>query len=399
MIDRGEQIALMEPVKLSEAALWRNELADMAFELAQASTAFRSSLPDQVVKSLAGLVRGMNCYYSNLIEGHDTHPVDIERALKHEYSEDPKQRNLQREAVAHMSVQRWIDEGGLDGGQALTIEGIKEIHRRFCEQLPDELLIVSDPDTGAQHQVTPGEFRGRDVEVARHTPVSPGAVPRFMQRFEEVFRPLGKLETTIAAAAIHHRFAWIHPFLDGNGRVSRLMSHAILRETLDTGSIWSVSRGLARSVDDYKRGLESCDQGRQGDLDGRGNLSEKALADFTRYFLGVCHDQVTFMAQLVQPERLRERVLRWVTNEMDANRLEHRSARVMDVLLYKGELPRGEVPELLGVSERQARRVVSKLSERGVVVSETQRAPLRLAFPAALAHEWMPGLFPEKLNQ
>jgi Fic family protein len=398
MIDRGENIALMEPVKLSETVPGRNELADMSFELAQASTALRSSLADQIVKSLADLVRGMNCYFSNLIEGHDTHPVDIERALRHDYSEDPKQRNLQLEAAAHMSVQHWIDSGGLDGGLALTIDGIKEIHRRFCEQMPDELLVVSDPDTGEQHEVIPGEFRERDVKVDRHTPVSPGAIPRFMQRFEGVFQPLGKLETTIAAAAIHHRFAWIHPFLDGNGRVSRLMSHAILRETLETGSIWSVSRGLARSLGDYKLGLESCDRDRQGDLDGRGNLSERALIDFTRYFLGVCRDQVEFMETLVQPDRLRERVLKWTKNEMDEKRLEDKSTRVMDILLYKGELSRREVPDLLGVSERQARRVVSKLIDREVVASETPRAPLHLAFPAALAHEWMPGLFPEKIN-
>jgi Fic family protein len=50
----------------------------------------------------------MNCYYSNLIEGHDTHPVDIERALKNDYSQDRRKRDLQLEAKAHIAVQRWI---------------------------------------------------------------------------------------------------------------------------------------------------------------------------------------------------------------------------------------------------------------------------------------------------
>jgi Fic family protein len=135
---------------------------------------------------------------------------------------------------------------------------------------------------------------------------------------------------------------------------------------------------------------------RKGALDGRGSLSEEALVEFTKYFLGVCHDQVSFMEELVQPERLRERILKWTSNEVDANRLEDRSARLMEGLLYRGEIARGEVQELLGVSERQSRRVVSKLVNRGVIVSETSKAPLRLAFPAALSHAWMPGLFPEK---
>ena len=81
----------------------------------------------------------MNCYYSNLIEGHDTHTVDIERALKNDYSTSIEQRNLQLEAKAHIAVQQWIDEGGLIG-QVVSQEGICAIHRRFGELLPPELL-------------------------------------------------------------------------------------------------------------------------------------------------------------------------------------------------------------------------------------------------------------------
>jgi Fic family protein len=396
ILDRGEAIALMEPVRLSDSAQQRGALTDLAFELTQASAAFRNRLPDQIVRSLADLIRAMNCYYSNLIEGHETHPVDIERALKNDYSEDTQKRNLQLEAKAHIAVQQWIDEGGLDGSQAATIDGAREIHRRFCDQLPEALLIAQDAVTGEEWRVIPGEFRTQDVQVGRHVPVSPGAVTRFLKRFEEVFAGLGRAEMVIATGAIHHRFAWIHPFLDGNGRVTRLMSHAILRETLDTGSIWSVSRGLARSVDVYKQKLASCDQPRRGDLDGRGSLSESALADFSQYFLETCLDQVRFMEKLVQPERLRERILQWTDNETKAGRLQPRSVKVMEALLYRGELARSALPDLLNVTDRQARRVVSTLMDRQVIVSETTKAPLRLAFPATLAHEWMPGLFPEK---
>jgi len=274
-------------------------------------------------------------------------------------------------------------------------EGISEIHRRFCELLPEELLFVNDPATNEEFRVIPGEFRTRDVKIGQHIPVSPAAVPRFLERFEEVFHNLGKSETTIATAAIHHRIVWIHPFLDGNGRVARLMSHAIQRETLNTGSIWSVSRGLARTVDMYKHKLSNCDLSRRNDLDGRSNLSEEALVDFTQYFLEICIDQVRFMNKLVEPDQLRERILRWTAHETEAKRLPDKSIIVMEALLYRGELPRGEVAGLLGVTDRQGRRIVSALKVREVIVSKTSRTPLRLAFPASLAHEWMPGLFPE----
>ena len=164
----------------------------------------------------------------------------------------------------------------------------------------------------------------------------------------------------------------------------------------DTGGIWSVARGLARSVEEYKRHLANCDLPRRNDLDGRGNLSEEGLASFTRFFLETCIDQVTFMEELVQPGRLRNRILLWVEEEVRAGTLPSKAGSILEAILYRGELPRGDVPNLLGASDRHGRRVVAALTEHGVLVSDTTRTPLRLAFPAKLAPRWMPGLFPEK---
>jgi Fic family protein len=219
--------------------------------VAARSAGFRRSLPDGVRAAVADLVRAMNCYYSNLIEGHDTHPVDIERALKNDYSNDPRKRDLQLEAKAHITVQRWIDAGGL-ASRPVSLAGIREVHYRFCELLPDDLLWIENPDTGERLKVVPGRLRDREVRVGQHVPISPGAVPRFLAHCESAYGRLGKTDAILSAAAAHHRLLWIHPFLDGNGRVARLVSHATLLETLDTGGIWSVARGLARNVAAYK---------------------------------------------------------------------------------------------------------------------------------------------------
>jgi Fic family protein len=166
---------------------------------------------------------------------------------------------------------------------------------------------------------------------------------------------------------------WIHPFLDGNGRVARLMSHAMLLDTLDTGGVWSVARGLARSVGAYKSHLANCDLPRRNDLDGRGTLSEEELASFTRFFLEVCLDQVSFMEGLVQPDRLRTRILLWAEEEVRLDKLPSKAGNILEAVLFRGELPRGDVASLLGVTARHARRIA-----------------------AALASRWMPGLFPER---
>jgi Fic family protein len=395
VIDRGEALALMEPLLIAEGSPHRGALTDLAFEVASRSAGFRRSLPDGVRTALADLVRAMNCYYSNLIEGHDTHPVDIERALKNDYSNDPRKRDLQLEAKAHITVQQWIDAGGL-AGRAVSQAGIKEVHFRFCELLPDDLLWIEHRETGERLKVVPGQLRNRDVRVGQHVPISAGAVPRFLAHCEQTYGRLGKTDAILSAAAAHHRLLWIHPFLDGNGRVARLLSHATLLETLDTGGIWSVARGLARNVAAYKNHLANCDRTRRNDLDGRGNLSEEALAAFTQFFLRVCIDQVKFMEELVQPDRLRTRILMWIEEDIRLGRLPAKSASILEAVLYRGELPRGDAANIVGTGDRQARRTVSALVDRGVLTSESARAPLRLAFPAALASRWMPGLFPDR---
>ena len=159
-----------------------------------------------------------------------------------------------------------------------------------------------------------------------------------------------------------------------------------------------MARGLARNVDAYKKHLADCDQTRRNDLDGRGNLSEEALARFTEFFLRTCIDQVEFMESLMEPDRLRARILLWAEEEIRLNKLPPNSGSILEAVLYRGELPRADAAGVVGVGERHARRIVAALVEKGVLGIGNPRAPLRLVFPASLASRWMPGLFPEKTN-
>ena len=104
------------------------------------------------------------------------------------------------------------------------------------------------------------------------------------------------------------------------------------------------------------------------------------------------------MQGLMQPELLRKRILLWAEEEIRSNALPGKSGSILEAVLYRGEMARADVVEVLGVGARQGRRIVSALMDRGILEAETTRSPLRLAFPAALAARWMPGLFPEKVN-
>ncbi len=392
-VDRGEDPSIIEPLLIAENSIHRKKLTDLAIELAAKSAGFKRSLPLAIQKSLADMVRGMNCYYSNLIEGHDTHPIAIEQALQGNYSSDLKKRNLQLEAKAHITVQQWIDSGGIPNN-LFSSNAICEIHERFCRLLPEDLLWIENSSTKEKIKMVPGQLRHQDVIVGNHIAISPGAISRFLSRYEAVYNRLGKAETILALASAHHRLLWIHPFLDGNGRVARLLSHAITLQMLDTAGIWSIARGLARNVSDYKAHLANCDLSRRNDLDGRGNLSEEALVEFTRFFLETCIDQINFMEKVMQPDLLKTRILLWAKEEIQLGNLPYQSIQILEATLYQGEISRGEIAGMLNISDRHARRLTSILIKKGVLALADQKSPLKLAFPAMLASRWMPGLFP-----
>lgn len=242
----------------------------------------------------------------------------------------------------------------------------------------------------------PGEIRKDDVHVGRHVPVSPSAITRFLDRYEQVYSSLGKSESILALAAAHHRFLWIHPFLDGNGRVARFISYTTTLQKINTGGIWSIARGLARRHETYKQHLSNCDLTRRNDLNGRGNLSQESLYAFTRFFLETCIDQVSFMEKLMQPDQLRTRILLWAREEIEMKHIPPQTIPILEKILYCGEIARGELPTLLNVTERHARRLTSNLIEIGILSSASSKSSIKLAFPAKFANRWMPGLFPEE---
>ena len=383
----------MEPMLPSDRG---SELADIAFELVARSSALAGQVQGRVRDAIGDLVRSMNCYYSNLIEGHDTHPRDIERALSDRYSKEPRRRELQLEARAHIDLQRIIDAGEDPDTAPTSVEYLRWLHGEFCRRLPDAFLRVENPDGGERVRVVPGEFRTGAVMVGRHIPPDAADLSSFLRRFEEAYAPdrLSRVHRIFATAAAHHRLLWIHPFFDGNGRVARLMSHAMLLRSGVGSSLWSAARGLARNAERYKSALARADDGRYGDTDGRGSLSDQALGGFTRFFLDTCIDQVQFMESLLQPSELLRRMKLYIDDEVSARRLPRGSLPLLREALLTGELDRGRAADLTGYRERRGRQILSTLIDRGLLVSQGPRAPVRLGFPLDVVEVWFPRLYP-----
>lgn len=372
------------------------ELEDLAASVIAGSSALVGQLNPVVAESVGDLVRSMNCYYSNLIEGHDTSPRDIERAMASDYSKDPQKRVLQREARAHIEVQRLIDSGAAPREPISSLAYIRWLHQEFCGRLPEDLLWVTNPDTGERLRVVPGELRRVTVKVGQHVPPAPEHLEPLMHRFNEAYSStaLSKVARIVATGAAHHRFVWIHPFLDGNGRVVRLLSYAMLRDLGVGNSLWSVARGLGRQVERYRNALAAADAPRLGDFDGRGALSLSRLKDFCVFFLETCRDQLEFMHGLLQPSQLLRRMKLYVDDEVDAGRLPRGSMGILREALLTGEIERGMAAELTGYQERRARDVLGALVEAGLLVASSPKGPVRLGFPVHVLERWLPRLYP-----
>jgi Fic family protein len=375
------------------------ELEDLAASVIAASSALAGQLHPLVSTAVGELVRSMNCYYSNLIEGHDTNPRDIERALVSDYSKDPKRRDLQLEARAHIEVQRMIDLGEAPKESVASVAYVRWLHHEFCTRLPDDLLWATNPDTNERIRVIPGELRTASVKVGRHIPPAPELIEALLHRFEEAYSSpkLSTIQRIIAVGAAHHRLLWIHPFIDGNGRVARLLSHAMLVDTRVGSSLWSVARGLARRVDAYRVALAGADAARAGDFDGRGALSLAGLKSFCVFFLETCRDQIEFMRSLLQPSELLRRMKLYIDDEIDAGTLPKGSMGLLREALLTGEIERGTASELTGYQERRARDTLAALLERGLLVPTSPKGPVRLGFPVDVLERWFPRLYPGDL--
>ena len=374
-------------------------LEDLAGTIVERSARLSARLREPLRLQVAELTRWMHCYYSNLIEGQQTRIRDIEAALKKDFAAEPRQRDLQQLSLAHLEVQRWV---AAQTGSAFGADFIRELHRRFYAQLPESMRVATT-SKGEKAPLIPGELRDRDVQVGTHLGPPHALVPELLDHFQWRYESAdwSRLHRIIAIGASHHRLAWIHPFRDGNGRVVRLFSDAVIRQLgIDGGGLWSLSRGLARNRTEYYERLSNADQERSTTSagDGRGHLSERALWDFCEFTLRVMADQIAFMEQLLDLGGLERRIEHYV-RVVDAQ-VATEADRVFLLLreaLLRGEFPRGEAARIVNASDRTGRTALTLAIEAGLLVSDTPKAPVRLGLPAKVHETYFPQLFP--LNQ
>lgn len=370
----------------------------LALALIRGAERLRASLHPITRKLVADLVRSMNSYYSNLIEGHRTTPRDIDAAIRKHFSTNHAQRSLQIQHVAHMEVQADMEARlpAMVAGEVCSTEFLCWLHEGFYRRLPEAFRTVQD-EKGKTHEVRRGELRQGEVSVGRHMAPASETLCDLLKRFAEFYGPLVTTEpgSLIAAAAAHHRLTWIHPFLDGNGRVARLFTHAwFVKAGVDSDGLWTISRGLARRKAEYQVALANADEKRVNDFDGRGYLSQRHLGEFCQFFLGTGADQVEFMEALLALQGMLNRIVGYGERKESAKELPGGSGLVLREIFLRGEIVRGDVSRIIGASPRTAQKVTGELLLQRLVTSGSPKGPLRLGFPSDAAGHYFPNLYP-----
>lgn len=388
----------------SDNALGKSSLPDKVLELSTLSAKFSGQLSAITLATLEQHMRVINSYYSNLIEGNSTRPHEIKAAQRGDYSSDPAKRDLQKESLAHMAVQQWLSELNPSLDTIFQPEFMQTLHQKFYSNIPESLWIIKDDTNGNEvDKVVPVQWRRKGVAVGQHIAPKPELINDLMKAFCENYHPqqFKGDRKLIAIMAAHHRFAWIHPFMDGNGRVGRLLTDATLKAVgLDSCGGWCLSRGLAKNSTQYKNLLAGADRSRLGDYDGRGALTEEGLLAFCDYMLDTAIDQVTYMSDLLNLADLRVRINRYVEARNDfrvagiKDSLKSAASLVLYSAFIQGELERSQALGLTGLQERSARRLLSQLKREGLLSETSSKSPLRWEIPEHAEPWYFPDLVP-----
>ena len=390
----GKNIGKVIPMKVSsmEPMMPRvtPELISLSGAIRERIGGLKEKLHPITAKAVSAVVADMNSYYSNLIEGHHTYPKDIERALQNDFSSNLQERDKQLLGLAHVKTENAILSSATEEN-IFTPGTLLKIHETFYANLPESMRL-SKSQSGKEYQIIPGKFRNFEVAVGAHQPPASKSLEKFIARFCEAYKNIPIGEILIAAAASHHRLAWIHPFGDGNGRVVRIFTSSLLKAYgLNGSGIWSISRGLARNRSQYYAKLAIADQDRQGDLDGRRTLSERSLIEFCEFFLSTMLDQMDFMLGILKLDSVISRYAR-LMHEVFPKKSEL-CLRIIKELWTFGETPRGKICEITGMSERASRAILSELESKGFVKSDSLKTPVHINISADISEQIFPNLF------
>jgi len=250
-----------------------------------------------------------------------------------------------------------------------AVSRLKELP--LCSRLIRETHAVLMQDVRGSDK-NPGEFRtsqnwlgpaGSTIRTARYIPPHPEDMVRAMSDLEKFIHAEGRMDPLVKSALIHYQFETIHPFLDGNGRIGRLMIPLFL-----IANGWMHSESLCVSYYFKRNRVENYDRINDVRLNG-------SYEQWVRFFVEAvsesARDSIESAERLIQLRTRSENILRETTSGK-------RGRLLLKVLRYLEKCPIVEIPRMageLGLSYNTTAGAVKSLIAAGILrqVSESLR--------------------------
>lgn len=383
-------------------------LKDMATQVIADSARLEGSIAPETAENLGEQLRLLNSYHSNRIEGHKTGILDIRKALDGTFRPEDHGRYNQQLCAAHVRTEKKMMEL-VKGNELNPFDTVflPLLHKHFYNELPPEHQHCHTNGGFTKHKVMPGQFRDKVVSVDGIHQLGPDAefVPELYTKILHLYSPNNNHgdDRLLAILSSHHRLTWLHPFRDGNGRMTRLHTTAAMAYIgVNQCNLWSLSRAFSREKQNqfaYQVNLQDAD-----------SFTDESLADFIMFCLDQCLDQIQFIGRLLNITTMENRIEHYFTKKLpemshymeDAKDLSHtlknpNITRLMCSIFRSGKISRGEAYEILGVKRKRGGELIKPLIKHGLLLPSSERGPLLFGFPEKAMPEYFQYLYKPSL--
>lgn len=254
--------------------------------------------------------------------------------------------------IANVEAAMDFIEESLDEGSEITHRFIRELHH----------IVVGD--LVQEGDRTPGAYRTWNVEISQSSHVPPDHI-QVQSLMDELVRFINKKVSDkydlLQTALAHHRFTWIHPFGNGNGRVVRLLTYALLIKygfNVKDGKILNPTAVFCNDRDLYYEKLSEADRG-----------DDAALLSWCDYVLTGILDEVTKVNKLLDFDYLYHKILVPTINlGSEQGYINKDEARVLNIGIKKQKFKASELNGVLNeLTTRQKTHLISKMKESGFI--------------------------------
>lgn len=308
--------------------------------------------PAEVFTQLRSLFQLLSSIMSARIEGNRTSIVDavsgVQRAVRYD---DVKQGDDVQEIVQLQDATAFVDSV-VERGTPLSHGFVRELHRIAVAGLERE------------GDRTPGAYRVSDVAISgsAHRPPAPGDVHSDMTTLLDFINAeVDQNYELLKIALAHHRFVWIHPFGNGNGRVGRLLTYAAMRRQgfSDTGGYRALNPTavFGEDRDLYYERLEDAD-----------SLEPESLIRWSTYVLEGLLADLTRLSKLGNKGYVTDALLVPAINRgLQTARFTTGEAHALTIIAHKTVVKAIDLQPAFSGSPASRSQDIRKLLDRGVI--------------------------------